>query len=381
MTSNEVPVSDQGSVILREIERYYSHDDDATCVDISLLTERIQRKYPKHSDLLVRLLEDVPEDLSEGNYIEEMVTQKREQVSLELASLLANNPTHKQIPRLIEQLQECGDINEETSNKNTDARGYEVFRSDSVENIVDMFTGANRLKLYPPALNSRTDGGVCRGHHILIYARPEVGKSLISINLAYGFLKQGLTVLYVGNEDPPATMVARMVSRLSNMSYIDVMNDPRGAHEKAQENGYDNFIFAMLHPGTMPELRELVEEYEPDVLIVDQLRNLHMGNLSKVDALEEAAKAVRRMAQEYNLVSVSVTQAGDSANGKLELDMGDVDYSNTGIPSQVDLMIGVGMNGEYEGQGKRMVSLPKNKVSGDHSSFIINVNPKMNRIE
>jgi hypothetical protein len=79
-------------------------------------------------------------------------------------------------------------------------------------------------------------------------------------------------------------------------------------------------------------------------------------------------------------VVVSVTQAGDSANNKEILDMGDVDFSNTGIPAQADVMIGMGVTPALDQQGVRMLSLPKNKIGGDHSNFLVRINPFLSRV-
>ena len=77
---------------------------------------------------------------------------------------------------------------------------------------------------------------------------------------------------------------------------------------------------------------------------------------------------------------VSVTQAGDSAEGKAVLDMGDVDYSNTGIPSQADVMVGIGANKTHKEQGEVVFSLPKNKVSGIHEYFACGAQPHLSKI-
>ena len=73
---------------------------------------------------------------------------------------------------------------------------------------------------------------------------------------------------------------------------------------------------------------------------------------------------------------MSVTQAGESAQNKLVLSMGDVEWSNTGIPGAADLMIGIGLDDEYLSTDKRMLSIPKNKVNGRHGAFPTWINPK-----
>ena len=77
---------------------------------------------------------------------------------------------------------------------------------------------------------------------------------------------------------------------------------------------------------------------------------------------------------------MSVTQAGDSAENKAVLSMGDVDFSNTGIPSQADLMIGMGANYEHQKAGEIVISLPKNKISGKHEYFACMVDPQLSKI-
>ena len=116
------------------------------------------------------------------------------------------------------------------------------------------------------------------------------------------------------------------------------------------------------------------------MLVLDQLRNLNMKQDNYVLALEQAAKQARQWAKRYSCVVVSVTQAGDSAEGKSVLDMGDVDYSNTGIPAQADLMIGLGANKKNASRGEIVFNLPKNKISGKHEYFPVATDPTLSQL-
>ena len=80
------------------------------------------------------------------------------------------------------------------------------------------------------------------------------------------------------------------------------------------------------------------------------------------------------------MVVVSVTQAGDSAHNKAALDLGDVDFSNTGIPAQADVMIGLGANQNHKDAGELVISLPKNKVSAIHEAFAVTTEPHLSKI-
>ena len=53
--------------------------------------------------------------------------------------------------------------------------------------------------------------------------------------------------------------------------------------------------------------------------------------------------------------------------------MGDVDFSNTGIPATADIMLGIGADPSLESIGGRCVTFIKNKISGAHSSVYIRI--------
>jgi hypothetical protein len=99
-----------------------------------------------------------------------------------------------------------------------------------------------------------------------------------------------------------------------------------------------------------------------------------------VNQLEAAATAIRNIGKQANVLAVSVTQAGDSASDKLILDQGDVDFSNTGIPAQADLMVGIGVDAQHEAEGIRVFNLPKNKIGGVHEHFPVRIYTQLSRV-
>ena len=153
--------------------------------------------------------------------------------------------------------------------------------------------------------------------------------------------------------------------------------------ERAQEcidkQGWNNLIIKGLAPGTFPQIRCLIEDNKPHVLIIDQLRNIDVKSENRTTALERAATEARNIAK-GGLLVISLTQAGDSAKGKLVLTRGDVDSSNVGIPGNTDIMIGIGADEEMERQGLRCISLPKNK-GGSHTPFNVQFNTAISKVE
>ena len=110
------------------------------------------------------------------------------------------------------------------------------------------------------------------------------------------------------------------------------------------------------------------------------MRNIDVKSDNRVVGLERAATEARNLGKRRKVLVVSISQAGDSASGKRVLDRGDVDFSNVGIPGQCDLMIGLGADENMERSNLRMISLPKNKISGDHDPIVITIDPTISKV-
>lgn len=370
-----------GNLILSKISEFYEADPAAKSADLDIVLSRLERETtnPKHAETFRAAVKGIKEvDASAVNVVAEVLAAKKHALGMKLSSALMTNK-ESEIDSLLSEYQLLA-ARSSLEDDEDEGLGKRVFTSFPVTRLMaEKLSADNLIKLAPTALNKRVDGGALPGHHILIYGRPESGKSLVSINMLCGFLKQGYKVLYCGNEDPAEQMIGRIVSRLSGMNKYEVAEDPEKAEELCYKNGYERLVFAEIDPGTEGEVASLVEDYEPDIVIVDQIRNLEMKAESRVNQLEAAAVAMRKIAKKYGVLVVSVTQAGDSAEQKLVLGQGDVDFSNTGIPAQVDLMVGVGVTDEWDKLNQRMISLPKNKLSGKHDYFPIAVDPQLSK--
>lgn len=369
-TNIEKELSDPIKIIYKEITNYYNTDSKAKSVDVDLVKQALERKYPKHFKALNMILESLG-DVSGLNVLDTYIALRRNAIGMRLSSALLNQDDAK-VEELIEDYGSLCSVHDIS-----DADEDEVYIGASLRELG--VEEEREFTLYPKSLQERTRGAG-RGHHILVFARPEAGKSLVSINLACTMAKQGHTVLYIGNEDPPKDLLERMTSRLSGMNRTEALADMDASHKKAMDNGYDNIILKPMTPGTIPQIVKAVEKYKPDVLIVDQIRNIDVGLEGLVHILEKVATEIRNIAKKYQLLAVSVTQAGDSATNKLVLSMSDVDSSKTGLPAAIDLMIGVGNDPAFEGSNRRMFSLPKNKLGADHSYFPVAVDPTLSKV-
>jgi archaellum biogenesis ATPase FlaH len=330
---------------------------------------------PKHKEMFGTLVESIAtEEVSASNVVHDFIEVKREAAGSRLASSLAAGSSAEKVRVHLDEYvkwEEATALEEDES---------DIINGMSITELVGDTDEKGLIKVWPISLNDRLDGGLLRGHHMLIFARPEMGKTLMMVNMMAGFVAQDLTVLYVGNEEPVRDTMYRLVSRLTGMNKGEIIGDQELADALARERGYENIYFKDATPGTPRQIQRWIDEVQPDVVIVDQIRNLNVNEEHFVQKLEKAATAVRNLGKSNDVLMVSVTQAGDSASGKATLDMGDVDSSNTGIPAQTDVMVGVGATADDEASNRRILSLPKNKRSGRHEFFPVSIDPQLSNV-
>jgi archaellum biogenesis ATPase FlaH len=366
-------------MLLAHLSKFFERDPKAVVADPELVLASICRELPnpKHHQVFKDMVASLSSlETSPENVVADYLAVRREKVGNVLASALAAGRPPDVVGPLVDKYSDL--LESELNPEKEEAR---VLVGASVKDLVAArHRDGGLIRVYPNSLNERLDGGLLRGHHVVIFARPEVGKTTFVINGIRGFLQQSLRVLYCGNEDPIEDIVLRQVSCLAEMTKHEVMEDPEGADALAREMGYDNLVLASLTPGTPKEIERLIIDHKPDVVVMDQLRNLLVGEENFTRSLERSAQIVRALGKKHNALVLSVTQAGDSASGKSILDMGDVDSSNTGIPAQADVMIGIGMSRDDELQGRRVLSLPKNKAGGNHDSFPVRVDLARSRV-
>lgn len=370
-------ISPEGNTLLRIANEFYEADPEAKQCDLDIVKNRLERQIQSNKlvDVLKTILDSLP-DVSTVNLTQEVLALKRHAVGLKLSSQLAAGKSGPEVEELISSWQSMVGVGDALSSEEASC-----ITGVPVESLfATAFNKDNLVKVYPKSLNERLDGGVLPGTHILVFANTEMGKTLVAINMVAGFLHQKLPVLYVGNEDPAENILLRLGTRLSGLNKYEIRDNPKKAQELIDSRSAGLFTIAPLAPGTFGEISGLVRKYNPKVVVLDQLRNLDVKSENRTQALERAATEARNLAKRFGLVVVSITQAGDSASGKAQLGTGDVDSSNVGIPGQMDVMIGVGATEEMLRQNVRMLSFPKNKVSGNHQPITVTVDPQLSKV-
>lgn len=356
-----------GNFILKEISAYYERDPEATSIDRKVLLSKLKRKFNNEQQIdYVERVFDAARDISIANVMEEVINLKLDQTGNALAQMMVAGK-HDRVDSLLEKYQR---LREGVIAKDTD--DYRIYQGFQIEGLLDEASLQADFPLLPKSLNDRLDGGVRRQDHIGVVARPNVGKSLFCINLASGMLTRGHRVLYIGNEDAQKKMRLRMVVRLSGLNKFEVAEHPQEAIAKAIVKGGENFTFVHAISGSPGWIGEMMKDTQADALFVDQLRNFEFkGATGLTQIIEEGAKQMRRIGIAHNALTVSVTQAGESAENKPVVRATDVEYSNTGFNAQLDLGIGIGMDKALHAMHQRMITIFKNKDAELEDSFVV----------
>lgn len=360
------------------VREWYARDRTANSVDLSAIRVLGESRIssPKQRETILGVLSDMPSSSSPDNVAQIALELKRRNTGMELATAIAAQDS-KKIQKLYAKY---GDLLMQTS---LVPKRAEWQLAVTVEDLFSKVGKANRIPLAPAKLNERIGGGALPGHHIGVFARPEMGKSTFAVNMAVVMAVNGSRVLYVGNEDQIDVLKSRAVSRATSMSWREAEKNPERAIKLYKQRGLEDTLrFAQLVDGSPEALRSQIEEFQPTVMVVDQIRNLDGGGDGLTQKLEENGKIIRKMLLEYALIGISITQASVSAEGKLWLGMEDVDSSKTGLPATVDLLLGIGATQAMLDRGQRGISLPKNKLSSEpnsHEGIIVEIDKSLSK--
>jgi hypothetical protein len=341
------------------VDGYYGRDKAASRTDTEILRElgRASIFNPKQREATEAVLNGLDLSVSIPNIVAVCLELRRRNLILELAANSGSGNDKK-----------SNEIFDELANIwNRD----EVIRSDieyakEWEELDAVVGQANRISLGISSLDSRIGGGAFLGNHILIFGRTEIGKSCLTISLT-AHLSKTKRVLYVGNEDEINILKSRVATALLGRTTEQMAAIPNKAKRLLRELTQDRLTMVHMNPGSMSELEDLVEKHTPNVLVVDQIRNLGGSEDGLTRRMEANAIRLRSLLSKRRMLGISVTQGSDRSqghdeDGPLYLTAGDVDSSRVGLPGQTDLQLGIGSNRDLMARGLRMISFAKNKL-------------------
>lgn len=211
--------------------------------------------------------------------------------------------------------------------------------------------------------------------HGLVFGRVEIGKTALITNISLGLLQQNATIVHFNNEDPIGKLMERYYMINFGVSKEVIFKNLEKASDSFEEKYGENLFIYDTAGLSLTKIQQLVHKHKADVVLIDQLDP--MSNEIDPSSLENLYKGIRNIAKSEETRIISVTQASHGENDWLG--MGDVHNSKVGKQAALDYMIGMGGNPYVP--LRRYMTLPKNKLTGRHESFILEFEPETMRIK
>lgn len=209
----------------------------------------------------------------------------------------------------------------------------------------------------------------------LIFAAPNTGKTAFVLSIATSLVKQGCRVLHINNEERGTKVKLRFLENYFNKNKNELFYDREYYNERYIEECADKYILYNVSELHVLELKNLIQQYEPEVVLIDQAWKLRVRKEDRQDmTLQAIWNNLRIIAKDYN-VHIIGTQQSDSSgydNRKLYLPLEAIHGSKIGVQGELDYAIGINLNSEdVSNPHYRYISTPKNKNTGKEDTRLI----------
>lgn len=370
-TGHHENLRDNGAALWTVIDDWYQRDKDVMSVNLELFKQRVAQVYPQTYELLHDLVDSLQGKASPNNFAEALLESRRQIYREQMTMRLLENDEDS----FREALVAYDGLQSHQAEQRT-------FSGSAVGELLEVVEDGNRIPLATSALNRKIRGGMLPGHHATLFGRPEAGKSLFGINSLVSACSSGYVGGFWENEDPIVVTQLRAAQCICNATEDEIRQGGPATERRLEAAGwYDRMHFRDSPGGSLYELERWVDEMHLDFLVVNQLPGIRVKGDNRVLELDSISKGLRAIGKTTGTAVLSITQAGDSGEGKRILQMGDIDWSNTAIQAACDLLIGFGVDEELKMEHKRCLSLCKNKLGNDHNAVLISIDENRHVID
>ena len=255
--------------------------------------------------------------------------------------------------------------------------------TDDIHLLIDALKDNTKWKFNLSELRDRVNG-IGDGNFLIVFARPESGKTAFWVNMVAGqggFASQGAKVCALINEEPAIRTQMRLVNAHTGMSFAEIKVNPTKAGE-SWANIKDNMRILDTVDWSLDKIDSYVAKEKPNVLIIDQLDKVHVtGTFARTDEkLRAIYTGAREIAKRRSCALIGISQASADASGRLDLTFDMMENSKTGKAAEADVIIGVGFSNNLEvDQDLRSVAVSKNKITGYHGKITCKIIPELSR--
>ena len=258
--------------------------------------------------------------------------------------------------------------------------------SDNIGEVMNQLVDNSRWKFSIPDLRENV-GGIGGGNLMIVFARPETGKTAFWVSLVAspeGFAEQGAKVHAFINEEPAVRTQMRAISCNTGMTKQQIVDDIEIANNKWNDVK-DNIKLFDTVDWTMGDIDSHCEKHKPDIIIIDQLDKVNIdGTFARTDEkLRAIYTSAREIAKRRNCAIIAISQASNDAHNKRHMDFNMMENSRTGKAAEADLIIGVGKRSEMDGEENmdRSLCITKNKINGYHGIIDVKIYREISRYD
>lgn len=272
----------------------------------------------------------------------------------------------------------------DSAKDNLSKEDYEFVTSD-IHELLECLKDRSKYKFNLESLAERV-GGVGPGNLVVVFARPESGKTAFWVSLVAnenGFAHQGAKVVALVNEESGYRTKMRIINSFTGMTLHDIEKEPEVAAKKWAEIK-DNIHIADTVDWNLDKVDSLAAETKPDILVIDQLDKVHVsGNFARTDEkLRAIYTGAREIAKRRDCCILAISQASAEASGKLDISFDMMENSKTGKAAEADLILGIGYRNLLDtDENLRSIAVSKNKMSGWHGVIPCTIIPELSRYD
>ena len=256
--------------------------------------------------------------------------------------------------------------------------------TNDINKLIDELKDNTKWKFNLTDLKNKVNG-IGEGNLIIVFARPESGKTAFWVNMVAGrngFATQGAKICALINEEPAIRTQMRLINAYTGMTFAEIKEDPQKAGDLWSQIKHQIRILDTVD-WTLEKIDSYVAKEKPDILIIDQLDKVHMGgSFARGDEkLRAIYTGAREIAKRRDCSLIGISQASADASGKWDMTFDMMENSKTGKAAEADVIIGVGYkpNSDYSNDNDRSLSVSKNKITGWHGKIMVKIVPEVSR--
>lgn len=214
-------------------------------------------------------------------------------------------------------------------------------------------------------------GPVEKGDQVLLFGRPEAGKTSLAINVFNKWAEQrseGTFILF-NNEEKGSAITSRIVQVALGKTHRDLMGNPtRYAAEYKAWGGAKKILVITDPKMNVKKVERICRKHQPTAMVFNLIDKVKGFDGEREDLrLRSVLQWSRALAHSYGPV-LGIMQADGAAEGVKYLNMSMVYGSKTSVQGEGDVMIGLGRSLAAGEENNRFLSIVKNKLPGGPKS-------------